>query len=415
MLNCYRKNRHHLTQVVCTLMLLSALLLAGCGGDGGSTTETTQPDTSGTVTTGGILEGQVADGYLVDALVFLDLNGNKALDPGEPNTLSGNGGKFRLETKAGMEALHSVVVQVHAGETLDEDDQALVRHGYTLETPTGQHKFISPLTTMVKQELDKNAAFDLQDAENMVRGRLGLNDRIQLWHDYVAAETDNPEDRSWRTTHDLARVIAHVNGRLLAALKANLGGELMAADQTSATSIISDQIMVHAGMIDALVGQHSPLSADSLEQIVEQVLSQIDTTSLTRERLDHYRALLASKPQTWDAVPPSILAQQPAAGVVVPVATKIVLQFSEAIDPASLNQESVALLGGGQLFAGQINYDPETLRVEFVPSSPLYALTRYTVKVSAEIKDLQGNRLGTTKGWDFSTLFAHSPPTLPVL
>ena len=404
----------HISRAACLLVTFGTLTLSGCGdGESGSDATTSAPD--GPATSGGILEGRVADGYLVDATVFLDLNGNKSLDAGEPSTLSGSGGHFKLDVEDGLEQLHPVVVRVHAGETSDEDDQLLIDHDYILETPVGLNGFISPLTTMVKQELDKNAIFDLLDAENMVRGRLGLDSGVGLWDDYIAAERDQSETTIWRKTHDLARVLAQLNGRLLTELKTNLGNDIASEDLASATSVVSDHLMEHAASIEPLIGQARPLSSNGLTGVVDQILARIDTTSLNREILDRYRTLLARKPQTWDAVPPRILAQQPATDLVVPVDTKVVLNFSEPIDPDSLKADSIIIQGGGQIFAGDIRYLPETRQVEFTPFFTLYALASYSVDVSPEITDLQGNPLGPIKIWNFSTLFTHSPPSLPAL
>ena len=68
------------TKVVAAVSLTA--LLAGCGGGGSATT----------AAVGGI----VADGYLVNAVAFLDRNGNYEWDEGEPKTTTGPGGVYSL-------------------------------------------------------------------------------------------------------------------------------------------------------------------------------------------------------------------------------------------------------------------------------------------------------------------------------
>lgn len=65
-------------QVLAALAAIAAATLAGCGGGGSGTTTAASTTVSGTV----------ADGYLANAQVFLDKNGNYQLDPGEPNAMT---------------------------------------------------------------------------------------------------------------------------------------------------------------------------------------------------------------------------------------------------------------------------------------------------------------------------------------
>ena len=97
-----------------------AVVIGGCGGGN---------DTSTAVT------GVVADGYLVDALGFLDRNGNYRWDEGEPKTFSGEGGVYSLRVPAEDAGKYPVVVSVLAGRTVDEDTGQPVTAGYVLSAP----------------------------------------------------------------------------------------------------------------------------------------------------------------------------------------------------------------------------------------------------------------------------------------
>src|SRR6056297_2716990 len=100
------------------------LLLTACegGGGGSDTSSATSTPTTTSEPTASTLSGTVADGYLQGARVFLDRNGNRVYDSGEPMTMSATGGAFTLSINPGEEQRYPVVVEVIAGVTIDEDD-----------------------------------------------------------------------------------------------------------------------------------------------------------------------------------------------------------------------------------------------------------------------------------------------------
>ena len=116
--------------------LLVLTLLSACGGgEGGGdsvvASKIADDGSSSSVTT---LSGVVADGYLRNAKVFLDRNGNRVYDNGEPYTQSATGGGFSLEVNPGEGELYPVVAQVIADQTIDEDTGAVVTNDYVLES-----------------------------------------------------------------------------------------------------------------------------------------------------------------------------------------------------------------------------------------------------------------------------------------
>lgn len=394
------------------LILVTILTLAGCGGGGGGEAGTV-PVVPGTNPAGTLLEGRAADGYLVNATAFLDRNGNKLPDADEPQALTGNGGRFSLTVPPGEETLYPVVVQVNAGKTFDEDGGLPITLGYTLEAPIGQHGFISPLTTLVKQELDKNAILKVADAEILIRTRFGLDDTISLWGDYVISSRAAVGGEPWARAHQTARVLAELNGLLLEEFRLNLGGTISAADYPAATAVVGDLMMTYGTDIALAMGNTAAPLASSGSKYVDQFLARIDLTTLNQGMLEKYRKLLAERPEVWDAIPPAIIARTPLENTAGPVSTTVTVTFNEALDPASLGAAPISLRGGGKSFAGQATYDAVQKRLTFIPAESLFALTEYLVEVSAGISDLRGNTLGTPQTWNFSTLFNHTPPALP--
>ncbi len=157
--------------------------------------------------------GVAIDGYLRNAFVWLDLNNNKRLDTctldyadkltsgvcePEPSAVTGEGGKFSLDLTAWQErraALNQALLDPKKyplallaipGATIDEGliadgntTVATIQKGYYLLSPPGR-QVISPLTTLVKHELDYGVSVvsgDLSDAAHKaLRTRLGRGD-----------------------------------------------------------------------------------------------------------------------------------------------------------------------------------------------------------------------------------------------
>jgi len=391
-----------LTALLPILLILAILQLQGCGGSAG-----TEAGIPATPESGTLLQGVAADGYLAEAQVFLDINGNKLADTDEPVTTTDNDGSFSLRVSPGQERLYPVVVRTERNRTRDTES-GFVADDYILEAPIGHHGFISPLTTLVKQELDKNTAFSETDAVNLVRSRFGLADDVSFWQDYLVEETG-----PWQQTHMTARLLAGLQGRLLAQLQENLGGTLQDDDYLPATRLVSDLLMQQAPVISRSLSGVQPAAALTPEQQIEQLLASIDLVGLDRQLLNRYRQLIDKHPATWDATPPAITASSPQANSEVPVTSRIEVAFNEPLDPSSLAADAVTLSRNGVVLPGSLSYNKNLLLVTLTPEQPLAAYAEFNVTVSAAISDQLGNPLGTERNWTFHTLFAQTPPTLP--
>jgi len=153
------------------------------------------------------LSGKAADGYLNGANVCLDLNNNKECDTDEPATTTGDGGAFTLAvmTQAQIDA-NPLLVEIVAGVTIDEDAPGVVlEQAYTLSAPAG-YTFVSPLTTMVQNEVDNGT--DISDAETAVQGKLGTT--LSLDTDYVAGKTSDNNTEEFEKLHKIAQVTANI-------------------------------------------------------------------------------------------------------------------------------------------------------------------------------------------------------------
>ncbi len=182
-------------------ILLGSMALSGC-------IESDDSDSSESTTS---FNGKVADGYLVNAKVCLDLNANNSCDDNEPYATSSAGGAFSLSgvTQSQIDT-NPILVEVLAGETYDEDagDPAIkIETAYKLSAPAGS-EFVSPITTILKNKMDNGKT--QQTSIDEIKAILG--DGFNPARDYVAAKASNElttEERAlYEKGHKIAQAIA---------------------------------------------------------------------------------------------------------------------------------------------------------------------------------------------------------------
>jgi hypothetical protein len=96
----------------------------------------------------------------------------------------------------------------------------------------------------------------------------------------------------------------------------------------------------------------------------------------------------------------------------VPLNTRIIVVFSEPIDPATATRARVQLRRRGLPVAADISFSESALEMEVRPEGGLAPLSSYALVVSAELADPGGDRLkegvqvefttGTTFHWDIA-------------
>ena len=114
-------------------------LLAACGGSGPRNDGETDSNDSNNV----LVSGRVVDGYIANALVFRDANGNNRFDLGEFSALTNEVGEFSDLTGSDN---HQIVVDTNSGGAYD------TLTGFpllmTMGAP-GNYEVITPLTSLV--------------------------------------------------------------------------------------------------------------------------------------------------------------------------------------------------------------------------------------------------------------------------
>lgn len=199
--------------------LLCAALLAGCGSDSttGSTGGTAGVGVGGTGGgTGGstgiiryAMAGSVADGYLVNAVVFLDKNGNYELDPDEPYSITDDRGAYTLEVDPADVGNYPIVAMAIRNITIDLDNGQPVVNSYVLSMPKESvhgvaSNFISPISSQLRALMETGRYISIHEAAAALREQMGLPANANLLTDYVATGD--------HTVHKAARNIATVMG-----------------------------------------------------------------------------------------------------------------------------------------------------------------------------------------------------------
>ncbi|MFT7680830.1 MAG: hypothetical protein ACI935_000263 [Moritella dasanensis] len=132
--------------LVVALGLSSSITLIGCGGSDDAATPAVVPVS---------YDVKVIDGYLQNAQVWLDVDGNKQLDLNEPMALSGAGGVAELDvTNIANPEQYSTYAKIIFGQTIDEDRGA-VASDYIMSAPPGEAE-ITPLSTLVHILIEQN-------------------------------------------------------------------------------------------------------------------------------------------------------------------------------------------------------------------------------------------------------------------
>ncbi len=171
-------------------LLLAAIMGAlaviyGCGSDGGGGGGSSSLSKSD-------ITGQVADGYLSGAQVFLDKNLNYICDSGEPVTTTDSQGRYTLTVDPNDIGKYPVVAVAIAGQTIDLDNPTQkIAESYVLcidkTALSGTvSNFISPVSTQIREMMETGKYATAQDAAAALRTELGLPLSTNMMADYIA-------------------------------------------------------------------------------------------------------------------------------------------------------------------------------------------------------------------------------------
>ena len=261
----------HIYFLIISCLVVTVMTLSGCGGGGsGGSSGTSEGTLSNT-------SGVVADGYLRGARVCSDQNNNKRCDRGEPTTSTGPGGSYTLE---GVDLdQYPIIVEV-TDTVIDEDTGARVPTGYLLSSPPGKPGFISPLTTMVQRQLERNPAMSVDDAEKIVKTQIGGGDEIDLFEDFVEQqESGSPAAEDYERLHFVAQVVASTLGQMQEEIEdVAARGNFDDDNLDELAEVVVNRVLNRLGQIANNVDEQ--IDSDSEEFNPMQVASGVVTSSM---------------------------------------------------------------------------------------------------------------------------------------
>ena len=220
--------------------LLVPLFLFGCfGTDDNSSTS---------------LSGTVADGYIENATVCFDSNGNLSCDDGEPTTTTAADGSYSVTANGSVDGLSVIAVVGPESKDADDGGQTMAeagKEGFNFMAPAANPKVVSPLSTLVQFEIISNPDFSLAEAQGAVKETLGIdNDNVNLLeYDFVkeAESGDSFATNIKNVTEVLSSALGDVTKNMsddsaIADLKAG-GDDGMKAFQTGIMDMIKETVI----------------------------------------------------------------------------------------------------------------------------------------------------------------------------
>lgn len=249
-------------------LTLASVTLFGCGGGSGDghtpTLDPTDTSASEPVDTPASdpiksksISGKVIDGYVTGATVYLDLNNNGKLDPGEPSSITVEDGNYSLAlTDKELKCSKYVPTVVFVPVGAEDSSEGTVEEAYTMSLISGEisdtvELNITPFTTMLVETVHRNnpslasltcggvvpeqVTSNLNRAMNDASAQLVKNYNIpaeRLYADYVA-EGDSE-------THEfaVAVVAAFKKGHVERVMLQNEGNDVLAHYYTKESELM---------------------------------------------------------------------------------------------------------------------------------------------------------------------------------
>jgi hypothetical protein len=249
--------------------------LTACGGGG-------SPTSTSTIGLTVSISGVAIDGYLQNALVFLDRNGNLVLDSGEPSTRTFTDGSFNLQVNEADLGNYPIVVKAVAGETVDLDKPGeAVGAEFVLLTLKDKTSIVSPLTTLVAFEQRNSPGLSASQAEANVKQALGLaTSAVSLFADYANTRNIAAMPELIKLKNHAPLVVGAIQESLLASqsaadavLSAAVNYKRAIADNTIPAAVINSLTVLQEQQRMAILQTLAPVASSASKLPAPQVSS----------------------------------------------------------------------------------------------------------------------------------------------
>lgn len=247
-------------QLITMASLCVVGLIAGCGG--GASSSTPSPSALSAVS------GKVADGYLVNATVFLDKNGNYQLDQGEPYATTDASGAYTLNMDPADVGKYPIVAMAIKGVTSDSDT-GLLTQSYILSMPkdsvsgTVNSNFISPMSTVLREMMETGKYASMAQAMDDLRAKLGLPAGTNMMADYLSGQG--------------ASTSMHTAAQNMASL---MGGEMLQVMTSAGTTAGTTTVDVnrYRGMMGAIFSNMSSIKGPNAQAGMTTLMNTMTST-----------------------------------------------------------------------------------------------------------------------------------------
>jgi len=136
--------------------------------------------------------GKVIDGNIGGATVCFDMTLNFSCKDEPFTALTNPDGTYILTVPAGTDTLAPLIAEIPVGAT--DSDRGLITKAVTYSS---SQTTLSPLTTLVHNETLKNPLLSPEEAEQIVKGQLSINDdTVSLFADYTVEKENNDAYKS---------------------------------------------------------------------------------------------------------------------------------------------------------------------------------------------------------------------------
>ena len=204
------------------LAVAVSTVLFGCGSSDDTNESTT-------------LEATAIDGYLSNALVWLDTNRNNLFETDEPNARTDDSGKATLDvSQIDSPEQYRLLVQAIAGETVDLA-RGPITSSFTLSAPPGVAD-VTPLSTLVDMKMQQDPTLDRDSAVNAIAEALGLQAE-QILGDFISSGDKEVQIYAVNLTDQLPESLPDDPSQLLE-ISSNIG---QALDQYLSQNPVDEQ------------------------------------------------------------------------------------------------------------------------------------------------------------------------------
>lgn len=424
---------------IISALSIIVLLISGCGSDSSSGTISSESATSTPSSSGGssdsgggggssgdssTITGVVIDGYWRDAKVCVDVDDNDKCDDGEPYVMSGTNGKYSIPVPNEYINTKNLVAEGVAGKTYDEGLNTTITKDTTFSTPASKQHIITPITTLVKEEIKKGK--DLDTAETAISTLLGI-DKTKLFEDYVEDGDEEIERKAEHVTkilqdddNNATETIENLKFTLLSNTPKASSTDIQASTTIQATfskdintSSITNMVVLTYASNNSLVSGSIVASGKTITFTPDADLTFYTKYNVVvKEGIKDTDGNEFKADFTWsfttgdnsDKTPPTLDSSSPNNGATdVATNSNITLNFSEAIKQDTVTTTSLTLKNGGSSVAYVKSFSDDNKTITINPDSDLVASTQYTMTLTTAITDNAGNALQQAETISFTT------------